>query len=533
MDWRKTAEQKLKRMPEEAKQLRQDAIDDLWIFAQLVNPTYMYGDVHKDIFRWMMDYSLFGRDDGATSNKLVMLPRAHLKSHMVATFTAWIITRHPEITVLYLSATSELAETQLYAIKNIFESKQYQKYFPEYIHPDVGKREVWNNRKICIDHLARSSEGVRDATIATAGLTTNTTGWHADLIIPDDIVVPENAYTEEGRSSVEKKSSQFTSIRNTGGYTLACGTRYHPSDIYDTWKTQEFEVFDKEGEFVERKPVWTIKEHAVEEEDIFIWPRATRDDGKAFGFDKNALARIRAEYADTVQFYAQYYNNPNDPGSNRINRSKFQYIDPKLVKFTNGVWYVRGRRVNIYAAIDFAYTATKRADYTAIVVIGMDHEGYIYVLDMDRFKTDKVSVMFDHITEMHSKWTFRKLRAEVTAAQSMIVGDLKDFIRKAGMALSIDENKPTRHEGTKEERMASILEPRYDNLSVFHIKGGYTPALEEELILARPKHDDLKDTLASAIQIALPPRADRGRERKNNVVFSSRFGGVAFNKRYN
>ena len=120
---------------------------------------------------------------------------------------AWIVTKHPEITILYLSATSGLAETQLYAIKNILTSEPYQHFFPEYIHPQEGKREEWNNKKISIDHKARSTAGIRDATIATAGLTTNTTGWHADILVPDDIVVPENAYTEEGRSNVSKKAS--------------------------------------------------------------------------------------------------------------------------------------------------------------------------------------------------------------------------------------------------------------------------------------------------------------------------------------
>lgn len=531
-DWRKQAELKLKRMPEDAQELRKEATEDLWVFAQLVNPGYVYGEVHKEVYRWMMDYTLYGIGDSLTANKLVMLPRAHLKSHMVATWCAWIITRHPEITILYVSATSELAETQLFDIKNILESSQYQKYWPEYIHPQEGKRATWNNRKIRVDHIKRSQEGIRDATISTAGLTTNTTGWHADVIVADDLVVPENAYTEDGRDSVVRKASQFTSIRNAGGFTLACGTRYHPHDIYATWKEQEYEVYDDDGELVDKLPTWEVVEHVVEENDIFIWPREVRDDGKSFGFDKNILARIRSEYEDRVQFYAQYYNDPNDPGSNRISRDRFQYVDPKQIKYYNGSWTVKGKIVNIYAAIDFAYTIKKRSDFTAIVVIGMDSDGYIYVLDIDRFKADRISVMFDHVLEMHEKWQFRKLRAEVTAAQSLVANDLKDRIRKENMTLSIDENKPTRHEGTKEERLSAILESRYDNLSVFHVRGGYTPALEEELILARPKHDDLKDALASAIQIAKAPSKRRDEKEKGNVVYSSRFGGVSFNKRF-
>lgn len=527
--WLLDAETKLKKMPEEARQLRELAINDLNVFARLVNPGYMYGDVHYEIFKWMQEYYLFGQGNSLSSNKLIMLPRAHLKSHMVATWCAWVITRHPEVTILYTSATAELAETQLFAIQNIFLSREYQRYFPEYINPQEGLRERWSQRKLSVDHRKRKQEGIRDATISTAGLTTNTTGWHADIIVADDLVVPENAYTEDGRESVSKKASQFTSIRNAGGFTMACGTRYHPADIYAVWKEQQYDIYNNEGEVVDRNPVWDIKEYVVEEDSIFIWPRTIRHDGKAFGFDLQVLSRIRAEYSDRIQFYAQYYNNPNDPGSNRIDRSKFQYYDKKFLKQQDGYWFFKGRKLNVYASIDFAFSLSKKSDYSAIVVIGIDDEGYIYVLDIDRFKTDKIAEYFKRVAALHSKWEFRKLRAEVTVAQQVIVRDLKENMRQEGLRLSIEEYRPTRKEGNKEERIASALEHRYDNLAIWHHRGGYTDVLEEELVLARPPHDDVKDALASAVEIAVKPKKQRMEVfKQDNIIYNSRFGGVSF-----
>jgi hypothetical protein len=51
--------------------------------------------------------------------------------------------------------------------------------------------------------------------------------------------------------------------------------------------------------------------------------------------------------------------------------------------------------------------------------------------------------------------------------------------------------------------------------------------LEEELVLARPPHDDLKDALASAVEIAVKP-LQRGHRRKtgNVIQFNTRFGGI-------
>lgn len=533
MDWLEKAQKRINSMTASVKEVKVMAENELYFFAKLVNPGYVYGSVHQEIFRWMQDYTLFiGNDEGISSNKLIMLPRAHLKSHMMATWCAWMIVRHPEITILYVSATADLAEQQLMAVKNILESAKFQRYWPEYINPEVGKREKWTSSRIIIDHPKRKEEGIRDATVSTAGLTTNTTGWHADIIIPDDLVVPENAYTEDGRESVSKKSSQFTSIRNAGGFTMACGTRYHPSDIYAVWKEQIYDVYNEDGVLVDRKPVWEVKEFGVEEDGIFIWPRTVRQDGKAFGFNWSVLSRIKAEYSDRVQFFAQYYNNPNDPGSDRISRDKFQYYDQRHLKKEGGRWFYKGNRLNIYAAVDFAFSLSKQADYTAIVVIGIDSDSNIYVLDIERFKTDKIIDYFNKVKELHSRWSFKKLQAEVSVAQKVIVEDIKRYVKKDGLRLSVIEYRPTRTEGNKEERIAANLEHRYDDYKMWHFEGGWTQILEEELVLARPPHDDIKDALASAVSITTPPSSNKGSSigdflTGGNNLFNKRFGGVA------
>ena len=182
--------------------------------------------------------------------------------------------------------------------------------------------------------------------------------------------------------------------------------------------------------------------------------------------------------------------------------------------------------LRLFAAIDFAFSLNSKADYTALVVVGVDPDNNVYVVDIIRFKTNRITDYFDHILEAHVRWGFRKIRAEVNVAQEVIVSDLKDRIRRSGNALSIDPHRPTKHMGTKEERMQAILSPRYENMSVWHYEGGLCQELEEELRQHRPKHDDIKDALANAIDIAIAPKALRQR-REEKVVYHSRFGGVA------
>jgi phage terminase large subunit-like protein len=504
--------------------IREAAEADLLTFIKLVAPHILYGAVHEELVSW------WGRQ-GAKENQLVLLPRGHMKSKLAAYRTAWWITKHPETTVLYVSATADLAEKQLYAIKQIIDSPIYRRYWADMIHPEEGKREKWAVAEIAVDHPQRKLEGIRDATCKAVGLTSNTTGFHADIVVLDDIVVPGNAYSEEGREKVGNAYSQLASIENPGAQEWVVGTRYHPRDIYDTMINMKEVHYDDDGEVLQEVEVYELFQKVVEIDGEFLWAKRTRNDGKAFGFDAKELARIKAKYIDTTQFFSQYYNDPNTTESARINKENFQYFDKSALRNNEGDWFIRDRKLNVYAAIDFAFSLRKQADYTALVVIGVDHQSNYYVLDIDRFKTDRIVDYYKHIVTSWEKWGFRKIRAEITVAQQTIVKELKDsYLRPNGIPLSIDEFRPTRHLGDKAQRVGSVLEPKYDNLQIWHYKGGNCQTLEEELVMVHPPHDDIKDALSNAIAISIIPKQRSSLQLNNvtNIAVHSRFGGVSY-----
>ena len=506
-------------------QIREAAEADLLTFIKLVAPHLLLGAIHEELITW---WSRTDRKD----NQLVLLPRGHMKSKLAAYRTAWYITNHPETTVLYVSATADLAEKQLYAIKQIIDSPIYRRYWSNMIHPEEGKREKWAVAEIAVDDPQRKLEGIRDATCKAVGLTSNTTGFHADIVVLDDIVVPSNAYSEDGREKVTNAYSQLASIENPGAEEWVVGTRYHPKDIYDTMINMKETHYDNESDEESEIEVYELFQRVVEIEGEFLWAKRTRKDGKAFGFDAKELARIKAKYIDTTQFYSQYYNDPNTTENARINSNNFQYFDKAALNVKDGDWYLRDRKLNIFAAIDFAFSLRRQADYTALVVVGVDHQANYYVLDIDRFKTERIVDYYTRILHAWEKWGFRKIRAEITVAQQTIVKELKDsYLKPNGIPLSIDEFRPTRHLGDKAQRVGAVLEPKYDNLQVWHYKGGNCQTLEEELVMVHPPHDDVKDALANAMSISLVPKVrtqmNVGLNKPN--MTHSRFGGVSFN----
>jgi len=499
---------------------------DLETFIRVVHPGRVLGAIHEDVIRWWTR-------ENSKSHQLLLLPRDHQKSALVAYRVAWEITKNPAIRVLYISSTANLATKQLKFIKDILTCPTYRYYWPEMVNLDEGKREKWTETEISVDHPIRKAEFVRDPTVFTAGLTTGIVGLHCDIAVMDDVVVGQNAYTDDGREKVKQQYSLLSSIEGTGSREWVVGTRYHPRDLYNDMMEMELEVFDDAGDVVGMEPLYEIFQRQVEDRGDgtgqFLWPRTQREDGKKFGFDRRELSKKRAQYLDKIQYRAQYYNDPNAYDNATIKRDYFQYYDPKFLQRVAGRWYFKDKRLNVFAAIDFAYTKKLKSDYTAITVVGVDRDYSYYVLDIDRFKTDLISDYFEHLLALHVKWDFRKIVAEVTAAQDVIVKDLKNsYISRHGLSLSIEDFRPTRALGSKEERIEASLQPRYANRQIWHYRGGNCQLLEEELVTPNSPHDDIKDSLASCLNVCVAPAAKMASSliKQTDYVGNNRFGGI-------
>ena len=98
-------------------EIRLAAEADLEVFIRLVHPNRILGGVHRELIN-------FWTKQDAKSHQLVLLPRDHQKSAMLAYRVAWSVVRNPSIRILYISATSNLAIKQLKFIKDILTSER-------------------------------------------------------------------------------------------------------------------------------------------------------------------------------------------------------------------------------------------------------------------------------------------------------------------------------------------------------------------------------------------------------------------------
>lgn len=505
-------------------EIRDVSLNRFEAYIRLVAPYQLLSRCHVDLCRWIEEYD----DD----NRLLLWPRDHGKSRTAAFYAAWEIVRDPATTQIYASATAEKAEEQLRFIKAILDSKIHQRYFPGLIHPEEGRRASWNVKQIIVDHPLRASEGVVDSTIMTCGLEKTITGKHCRRLILDDVVVPENN-TEQGRKDVNAWVAQAASIMSGDSSMLVVGTRYHPRDAYQIMIDMHYEdlVENEDGEIVsEPKDMFRVSIADVETDGEFLWPRQQRKDGKWFGFNKRILSRKRAVYEannEITQFYAQYYNDPNDKSTAPISRDLFRYYEKDDLDYSYGLWTIEGRACYVYAGLDLAATTNKTSDYTVLTVGAIDDLGNRYLLAIKRMRTAKMSDIHEMLRGAYEQFRFKKLRIEAVGGFRMVAQDLADRLQNMGIRIPIDLYVPPNTEA-KAVRVNNILEPLYQSGVVYHYRGGNVQVLEDELVSINPINDDTKDSWAMTIDLMRAPIARQMQSRGNVLQYNSKFGGVAY-----
>jgi hypothetical protein len=524
-------------------EVRQECLSDLYTYAQVMFPKRYLGDVHRDMFRFFQKSLEQVMETGEGDNCCALIPRDHQKSWCIAVTVSWFITKFPHLTCVYVSSNPTLSERQLTIIKNAFQSDTHRELWPDmlnYVKGRTGDMEhkptgTWTKTEISVDHPDRPKDE-KDPTVSATSAKSTNTGSHFKLCVFDDLVTNENYKSGAEREELKEVYQSFASIATTGSIMWAVGTRYGDDDLYTTWKDLTYDVYDDEGTVVESRPVWKFFERTVETSKMmdgsgnYLWPRQQMPDGNWYGFNRTELSRKKAQMLNLELFYCQYYNTANAVGLEKVSKNHFLYADANKLKNYNGKWWYDDKELTLHCGVDLSFTEGNgkikvKRDFTAISVIAWDKEGYLYVLEQKRFQTNKVEVYYDNLIELQEYWGFREATIESNVGGAIVVSFIQDEVRRTGGSLVV---KGVPSSKGKAERIELTLEPLYRNQSVFHFKGGLCKQLEEELRLARPSHDDLKDSLYIAVVNSKRPHkgsASFKSNRKNtNVVnATSRF----------
>lgn len=174
---------------------------------------------HKDMLRFLYDVWQTPEHKG-----LLMAFRHSGKSTLVGIFAAYVLFIEPKTRILVLSAHSVLAGRMVTHIKNIIENHPWcQNMVPK------NKKE-WASNKITINRPV----GIREPSVVCQGIHGNITGMRADLIICDDIEVPNTANTPQKREGLRERLRELDFILSPNGTMIYIGTPHTMDTIYRT-----------------------------------------------------------------------------------------------------------------------------------------------------------------------------------------------------------------------------------------------------------------------------------------------------------
>ena len=196
-------------------------ITSVFIFADEWNKIlgYQTPHHHQEMLKFLYDVWQSQNHKG-----LLMAFRHSGKSTVVGIFAACVLYMHPETRILVLSAHTTLASRMVAHIKNILENH------PLCVDLIPKSKKEWSADKITINRPI----GIREPSVVCQGIHGNITGMRADLIICDDVEVPNTCNTQQKREALRERLRDLDFILSPNGTMIYIGTPHTTDTIYRT-----------------------------------------------------------------------------------------------------------------------------------------------------------------------------------------------------------------------------------------------------------------------------------------------------------
>ncbi len=310
-------------------------------------------------------------------------------------------------------------------------------------------------------------------------------GKRPDLIICDDLEGDEQVMNPERR---EKFRRWFMNALSPCG-SDTCSIRVVGTILH----------LDSMLQRLLGDPTWTsllFRAHNHDWSEI-LWPEK---------FSKERLLEIRAGYEaqNNLDGWSQeYLNQPVATSNTYFNKDyffDFERDDDKetvWIKDRGKMWSPRLPNLEYFAAADFAISEKEKADYTVIMVAGVDPDGHIYIVDVRRGRWDTTAIV-EELIATQRMWKPNVYTFESGQISKAIEPYLVTELRRQNVYMNYIPKTPTK---SKIMRGRSIQGMVKSGLVKFDKKASWYPDLENELLTIsdsgpRGAHDDQFDAFA-------------------------------------
>jgi len=319
----------------------------VWIWNRVQNQ--VTPRLHLQMAFWLEKSWSSGRRE-----LLLMAFRNSGKSTLVGLFCAWLLVREPDLRILVLAADLALARKMVRNVKRVIESHP----FTRGLKPK--RLDQWASDQFTVN---RPGE-LRDPSMLAKGITANLTGSRADIVICDDVEVPNTCDTAPKRGDLRARLNEIDYVLVPGGLQLYVGTPHSYYSIYaDTPRVESDETAPFLGGFL--RLFLPLLDGAGKSR----WP-------ERFTVEKIAAIRKRT---GPNKFMSQMMLQPVNIADSRLNPDGMKMYEGELEYVeANGIASLKleGRRlVSASCWWDPAYGAPGKGDASVIAALFTDEAG--------------------------------------------------------------------------------------------------------------------------------------------------------------
>lgn len=158
--------------------------------------------------------------------------RGVAKSFIACAYAVWRLWRDPQIKVEVISASKDRSDANAVFIKRIIQVLP----FLEELLPRRGQRDTQN-----LFDVGLATPDISPS-VKSVGITGQITGTRADLLIADDVEVPNNSGTQMQRDKLSESVKEFDAILKPGGQIIYLGTPQNEMSLYNELQKRGYDV---------------------------------------------------------------------------------------------------------------------------------------------------------------------------------------------------------------------------------------------------------------------------------------------------
>ncbi|MCK5777824.1 MAG: phage terminase large subunit [Rhodospirillales bacterium] len=363
---------------------------------------------------------------------LLMAFRNSGKSTLVGLFSAWILVCNPELRIMVLAADHQLAQKMVRNVRRILERH------PLAMGLRPARTEEWASDRFTV---TRGREH-RDPSMLAKGIGANITGSRADIVICDDVEVPNTCDTALKRDELRDRLDEIDFILVPGGLRLFVGTPHTYYSVYaDTARAEVGEERPYLAGF--RRLVLPV----TDETGASRWPER---------FPPERVEALRRR-AGPAKYASQMMLQPTNVLDSRLDPDRIRsYSDELDYREANGepLLHLGGRRlVSASCFWDPSFGRPGRGDASVIAAVYTDQDGGYWLHGIEYMThVPEIADRIDEATQLcRQAVSFARrhfvpaVTIETNGVGRFLPGLFRRELGRAGLAAAVIEHASSRN----------------------------------------------------------------------------------------